>query len=40
MKPLGFGSWLFSHLLVKMPTVLGLIEGANPNSGIGLILNY
>jgi hypothetical protein len=29
-KPLHFGSWLCSHLQVKLPVLLGPIEGANP----------
>jgi hypothetical protein len=31
-KPLCFGSWLCSHLQVKIPFLLGPIEGANPNA--------
>jgi hypothetical protein len=31
MKPLRFGSWLCSCLQVKIPIMLGPIEGANSN---------
>jgi hypothetical protein len=30
-KPVRFGSWLCSHLQVKIPILLGPIEEANPN---------
>jgi hypothetical protein len=33
-KPLHFGSWLCSRLHLKLPVLLGLIEGANFNPGI------
>jgi hypothetical protein len=32
MKPLRFRGWLCSRLQIKMPILLGLIEGANPES--------
>jgi hypothetical protein len=30
-KPLRFGNWLCSRLQVKLPVLVGPIEGANPN---------
>jgi hypothetical protein len=38
MKTLRFGGWLFSHLQVEMPVLLGEIEGVNPNCLISKML--